>query len=255
MNWNFLFSRNNVHEQVIVNQTLMNIFANYIPNKLITIDDNDPPWMKEYIMRKKMDKKVVCLLILIKNYDACLKLQTISTKLSKTILKRKEDDYYCQLSDKLNDPKTIAKAYWPILKTPYNGKKIPLISLILVKNKLILNFKEEANHFNTFFASPCTLVCNNSDLPNTTNSVSNVILSHIQFKDQDILKIIYSLNYTKAHGGDNISIRLLKISDSSTVKPLSIIFKNSLQTGTFHNNWKKSVLPTQNCSANLHFPG
>ena len=37
----------------------MNIFANYIPNKLITIDDNDPTWMKEYIMRKKMDKKVV----------------------------------------------------------------------------------------------------------------------------------------------------------------------------------------------------
>ena len=68
-------------------------------------------------MRKIMDKKVACFLILIKNYDAYLKLQTVSTGLSKTILKRR-DDYYRQLLDKLNDPKTSAKAYWSILKPP-----------------------------------------------------------------------------------------------------------------------------------------
>ena len=39
VNWNFLFSHKNVHEQVVIfNQTLMNIFSNYIPNKLITVD-------------------------------------------------------------------------------------------------------------------------------------------------------------------------------------------------------------------------
>ena len=105
---------------------------------------------------------------------------------------------------------------------------------------LISNFKEKANHFNAFFASQWTPVCNDSVLPSTTNSVSNISLSSIQFKDQDILKIICSLNYNKAHGYDDISIRLLKICDSAIVKPLSIIFKNCLQTGTFPNNWKKS---------------
>ena len=58
-----------------------------------------------------------------------LKLQTISTELPEMILKRKED-YYCALSDKLNDPHTSATPnhrYWSILKTPYNGKKITLI--------------------------------------------------------------------------------------------------------------------------------
>ena len=58
-----------------------------------------------------------------KNYDAYLKLQTISTELSEMILKRKVD--YHKLSDKLNDPRTNAKAYWSILKTLRNGKKIP----------------------------------------------------------------------------------------------------------------------------------
>ena len=60
--------------------------------------------------------------------------------------------------------------------------------------------------------------------PMQPNSVSNVNLSSIQFEDQDTCKIIYSLNYNKAHGYDRISVTLFKIYDSSNVKALSIIF-------------------------------
>ena len=87
-----------------------------------------------------------------KNYDAYLKLQTITAELSEMILKRKED-YYRLLSDKLNDPHTSAKSYWSILKTLYNGKEILLILPILINNKLMSNFKEKANNFSAFFAS------------------------------------------------------------------------------------------------------
>ena len=119
MNWNFLFSHKNVHEQVVIfKQTLMNIFSNYIPNKLITVDDKDPPWMNEYVKKKVLDKKITCKFF--NTNDSYLKLQTISAELSEMILKRK-NDYHCQLSDRLNDPETSAKAYWSILKTLYNG--------------------------------------------------------------------------------------------------------------------------------------
>ena len=246
VNSNFLFSHKNVHEQVVIfNQTLMNISSNYIPDKFITVDDKDPPWMSDYSNRNILNKKIACKSFNNnnKNYDAYLKLQTISTELSEMIFKRKNNHHH-QLSDKLNDPETSTKAYWSILKTLYNGKKILLIPPILVNKKLISNFKEKANHLNDFFPSHCTPVSNDSALPNTTNSVSNVSLSSIQFDDQDILKIIRSLNYNKAHGYDDRSIRLLKICDSSIAKPLSIIFKNCLHTGTFPNNWKKSnVVP------------
>ena len=109
--------------------------------------------MNEYIKRKIMVKEVAHKPFHTnnKNYDAYLKLQTISTELSEMILKRK-DDYQHQLSDKLSDPKTSAKAYWSTLKALYNGEKIPLIPMILVNNKLISNFKEKSNHFNVFFA-------------------------------------------------------------------------------------------------------
>ena len=125
MNWNFLFLHKNLHEQVVIfNQTLMNIFSNYIANKLITVDDKYPPWINEYIKRKILDKQIACKSFNTnnKNYYAYLKLQTISTELSEMILKRK-NDYYSQLSDKLNDPETSAKAYWSALKTLYSGKK------------------------------------------------------------------------------------------------------------------------------------
>ena len=90
----------------------MNIFSNNIPNKLIAVDDKDPPWMNEYIKKKILDKKISCKFFNTnnKNYDSHLKLQTISTELSEMILKRK-NDYQRQLSDKLNDPETSAKAY------------------------------------------------------------------------------------------------------------------------------------------------
>ena len=212
---------------------------------MITVDDKDHPWMKESIRKNIMAKKNACKYFNTnkKNYDAYLKLQTISTKLSEIISKRKED-YYCALSDKLNDPHTSAKSYWSILKTLYNGKKIPLIPPILISNKLVSNFKEKANHFNAFFASQCTPVPNNSTLPLVTTPITNASLSSISFNDQDILNVIHSLNINKAHGYDDLSIRLLKICDTSIVKPLSIILKNYLQSGSFPNNWKKSnVVP------------
>ena len=126
-----------------------------------------------------------------------------------------------------------------LLKTLYNGKKIP----ILINNKLISNFKEKANHFNAFFASQCTPVSNNSTLPLATTPATNACLSSISLNDQDILKIMHSLNINKAHGCDDISIRLLKICDSSIVRPLSIIFNNCLQRSFPNNRKKSSVVP------------
>ena len=107
--------------------------------------------MNEYIKKKILDKKIACKFFNtnIKNYDFYMKPQTISTELSEMVLKRK-NDYHRQLSDKLNDPETLVKAFWYILKILYNGKKIPLVHPILVNNKHISNFKEKANYLNDF---------------------------------------------------------------------------------------------------------
>ena len=78
VDWNFLFFNKNVHEQVsILNRTLINVFSNFIPNKLVTFKDKDPPWMTSNLRHKinwknsiykdfKMAKQIIIIML---NYD------------------------------------------------------------------------------------------------------------------------------------------------------------------------------------------
>ena len=60
--------------------------------------------------------------------------------MSQAVSNRKQE-YYSNIALKLNNPKTIiAKRCWSILKTFYNGKKIPVIPPLLINNKLDSNF-------------------------------------------------------------------------------------------------------------------
>ena len=71
-----------------------------------------------------------------------------------------------------------------------------------------------------------------------------VSLTFIPIDGDQILKLIRSLDINKAHGFDQISARMLKICDSSIVKPLAIIFKTSLNSGVFLSTWKKAnIIP------------
>ena len=86
--------------------------------------------------------------------------------------------YYNQVAQKLNGPKTSLKTYWSILKTFYNGKKVPLIPPLFINNKLEPDFKLKANFFNKFFADKCTPIQNNSAIPNFSECESMSRLNH-----------------------------------------------------------------------------
>ena len=54
LNWERLFNKKNIDVQVVAfNETILNVFRNYVPNKYITIDDKDPAWMNETIKLRK----------------------------------------------------------------------------------------------------------------------------------------------------------------------------------------------------------
>ena len=106
--------------------------------------------------------------------------------------------------------------------------------------KLVVDFKEKARLFNEFFASKSTPIANDSLLPRFVALNSESSLSAINFNNDDIVKIIRSFNINKAHGHYNISIRMIKIYDKAIAKPLSIIYKNCIDTGIFSDLWKKS---------------
>ena len=53
VNWERLFDKKDLNAKVIaLNETILNLFRNYVPDKYITIDHNDPVWINEIIKSK-----------------------------------------------------------------------------------------------------------------------------------------------------------------------------------------------------------
>ena len=124
-----------------------------------------------------------------------------------------------------------------------NNKKIPCIPPLLHQDKFVTDFKEKANIFNNYFVNQCSIVSNDSKLPLTLtkkNTHTHESLSTINFSTDDILKIIRNLDPNKAHGHDMISIRKIKICDTSICRSLKLIFQSCLESGKFPTEWKKA---------------
>ena len=93
------------------------------------------------------------------------------------------------MSQKLSNKATSSKAYWLILKTFVNDKKIPYIPPVFHNNKFVISFKEKAELFNIFFVEQCSLPDNNSELPNSLLFLAEKHLSNCpNIKREHIIK-------------------------------------------------------------------
>ena len=152
VNWSTILSNKDVHQQVnILNSIILNVFTNYVSNKVITVDDKDPPWMTDFIKsviewRNNIYKTLQNSFKNLAEYNI---LQHAISEVSDLIYQKK-NDYYNTLTKKLSDPKTSSKTYGSILKTFYNTEKVPVIPTILKENKLETEFLKKANYFNKF---------------------------------------------------------------------------------------------------------
>ena len=85
----------------------------------------------------------------------------------------------------------------------------------------VTDIQTKANISNKSFAEPCTPLKNSSLLP-----LNQMFLTQSRFNTVDVNEhnIIRALNIHKAHGHDDISIKMIKICDKSLLKPLFYIF-------------------------------
>ena len=106
-----------------------------------------------------------------------------------------------------------ARTYWSILKTFYNDKNIPLTPPLLIDDKFVTDIQTKANIFSNIFAEQCTPVRNGSVLQVNQIFLTQAKLKSLDFKEVEIPKIIRALHKNRAHGYDDISIRMIKICD------------------------------------------
>ena len=117
---------------------------------------------------------------------------------------------------------------------------MPLIPPLLVRDKFVTDMKTKADIFNNFFAEQYTRWKNDSKLPINQIFLTKSRLSSLDINEDEILKIIRALNIHKVHGHDDISIRMIKICGKSLLKPLTILFQNSMKSCCYPFIWKRS---------------
>ena len=63
-------------------------------------------------------------------------------------------------------------------------------------------------------------------------------------KSCNLSKIVNELNPNKAHGHDNISIKMIQICGDPLMHPLKLIFEAAIRSGCFPDTWKKgNIVP------------
>ena len=107
------------------------------------------------------------------------------------------------------------------------------------RQKFLTNIRTKGNIFDKFFSEQCTPLKNDSVLPSRQEFLTEEKLCSLDFSNDEILKLIRSLNVHKAHGHDDISIRMIKICDKSLIKPLIILFQNPIKPSHYPGIWKK----------------
>ena len=211
---------------------ILGVISKYVPNKIITCNDKDAPWitpkLKTAIRRNaRVYRKWV------KRGRNKQEHDNVQNKTNK-LIKQAKQAYYTKLGDVLSDPKTGPKNFWTALKNVVNKKKLPPI---IENNNYISNFHLKANIFNVYFAMQCKIHYNGSALPNLV-SKTNSFISHIAISREQIIDIINKFNPKKAHGYDQISVAMLQSCVFEVSIPLQLIFQKCIFSGVFPVYWK-----------------
>ena len=83
----------------------------------------------------------------------------------KTLIDILKQKYFSQTSQKLEIKSINTKCYWSLLKKFLNNKKIPCIPPLYHDDKFVCGFKEKSKIFNDYFAQQCSVINNNSTVP------------------------------------------------------------------------------------------
>ena len=140
--------------------------------------------------------------------DKLEEMKNMTSKCSKMIEDAKRK-YFLKAGKTLANPGTGRKTYWSLLNSVLNKAKIPIIPPLLENGIFVMDFTEKAQIFNNHFILQCTTIDTGSEIPRN-NLVNATLLTEFHLSDEKILKIIRSLNPNKAHGWDEISVRMIK---------------------------------------------
>ena len=208
----------------------------YIPHKKVIVCPQDKPWMTKAIKRKLKERNKWHKRWKSTKTDHHHNIFQQKRLEANDCMKQAKCLYFEQIKQKLCSANVGNKEYWKLIKTLYGSKIDSGIPSIIDGEEIHSTSRAKCEMFNKHFVKKSSLP---SDLPKLPAlHVANSEIQNIQITTAEVLKILKSLNVSKASGQGNISNMLLKQTASSNAEPRTKLFRYSLSTGKFPSQWK-----------------
>ena len=245
INWYEMFDGLDVNQAADSFTTFfLSVLARHVPNREITCCDRDAPWITDDV-KKAIKRKHRVYRRYVKRGrkpEDWTRVKHVKNDATKMITDAKTK-YYSGVGEKFCDRNVGIKTYWKALHKIINKKQVMNIPPILLNGVFITNFQNKANLFNEFFVQQYSIPQNGSVLPHIDYE-TNVRKFSVSVNEAKIISIIRKLSPNKAHGCDNISIRMLKICDTVIARPLKIIYEKCIEKDRLPLLWKKvNIVP------------
>ena len=243
INFNEIISENDLDTSAqLFSENLLNTVKLCVPVRTITMHENSAPWINEYILYLREDKKRIHLIAKrIDTPEQWAIFRHIRNFYTDEIRKRKQD-YLTSIDDQIcNNEKFGSKNWWKLVNNflkskDMNSDAIPPITDPDDVNNIIYENKDKANCFNRYFKSQSTVPNANSNPPQIP--ISNTILPPFSLSVLEVENVIKDLNTSKSVGPDLVHNKVIKASSPVISNPLTSLFNKSLTEGHFPSCWK-----------------
>ena len=181
----------------LLNEVLLNINSNFIPNKVKTIRPHQAPWITENV-KNFLRKKNCAHRNFVRSGQPNEKKEGYGREIQKMVsegsklIEDAKRNYFLKAGNTLTNPGTSRKRYWSLINTILNKAKIPIIPPLLENGLFITDFTEKAQLFNDYFILQCTTIDTDGEIP-TNFQAPHTLINDFPITDEKILDIIRSL--------------------------------------------------------------
>ncbi|XP_052738478.1 uncharacterized protein LOC128198238, partial [Bicyclus anynana] len=222
-------------------EILYDLINKYVPQRVVRDSYKYPPWYTRSLIKVSNEKR---------KYHGKWKtygnhIDYIQFSYLRRRFRKMERDCYNTYNIISEDRiRYNPNFFWSYVKSKYNNSDIP--EKMIFDSKIYTHGNDICTAFNTYFHSvfiPQTNNCHsNTTLPVHCDYAPIVDINSINLNDDIILKELKSVNIRKSAGYDNIHPILISRCATALLKPISYIFRASIESGIFPNIWKQALI-------------
>jgi len=225
--WDLLSDEDvNVHAKNITDK-ILEISKKCVPNKIVTIKPNEPPWMdgniKRQIRKRKRAYKKAKRTNRQHHWDRFRQIRNETI----TLIRKTQKESTNKLAEKLKSENRSSKGWWNCLKKIISPPRKSSIPPLQDGDFIFTDNVDKANFLNNFFQQQT--VVDDLNLEPDVLPVPVCTLSNVNILPDEVHDILMSLPLGKAVGPDEVNNRILCELASELALPLCNLFNHSLR--------------------------